>query len=262
MRAPLDFLELPARSRKPRASGLTHVLDKGTPLHAVEALLDSTAPFVDLWKFGWGTAYVDRTIEAKTQLLVNRECPPCIGGTLLEIAWAQGKAAGLLAWARATGFSCVEVSNGAVDMPPEEKWRLIECAARDFIVVSEVGSKNPDALAQSDLYVTEASRDLEHGARWVIVEGRESGAVGLYNSEGTVREDIVFPLVEAIGVQRLIFEAPRKEQQAWFIRTFGSDVNLGNIVPTEVLGLETLRLGLRADTIELSCPDQIRENVN
>lgn len=249
-----SFLDLPARTSKPRALGLTHVLDKGMPVRDLEALLETVSDFVDLWKFGWGTAYLDPGVDHKVRLLKERGICPCTGGTLLEVAWAQGKAEQLFAWAADLGFTAVEVSNGATDMPAEEKRRLIAEAAGSFVVLSEVGSKDPAERRSGDRWAEEMAADLDAGARWVIAEGRESGTVGLYTCDGAVRGDVVSSIVSRVGAARVIFETPRKDQQAWFIRLLGAQVNLGNVIPTEVIGVEALRLGLRADTVDLSCP--------
>ncbi|HEX6207086.1 MAG TPA: phosphosulfolactate synthase, partial [Actinomycetota bacterium] len=227
-----------------------HVLDKGSPVPDVEALLSVAAGSIDLWKLGWGTAYLDPGLEAKLPLLARHDVRACVGGTLLEAAWLQGRATECLDWAAETKFPCVEVSNGAVGMPIEEKHRLIAEASDRFVVVSEVGSKDPEATVSPAAWAEEVAADLEAGAEWVLTEGRESGTVGLYTPRGEVREDVVEAVTRVAGPARLIFEAPRKSQQAWLIRRFGPDVNLGNVRLDEVLGVEALRLGLRADTIK------------
>jgi phosphosulfolactate synthase len=242
------FLDLPARSRKPRTAGLTHVLDKGLPIDEVRALLPMCAQYVDVWKFGWGVAYLDDTVAEKVALLREWQVLACPGGTLLEIAWAQGRSADCLAWAADCGFDCVEVSNGTVGMPAVEKRALVETAASRFTVLAEVGSKDPQAPVSSHQWAKQARADLSAGARWVVIEGRESGSVGLYEPDGQVRSQLVSALTDAVGVEQLIFEAPRRDQQVWLLRSLGSEVSLGNIASAEVLGVETLRLGLRADT--------------
>jgi phosphosulfolactate synthase len=245
---PPGFLELPARSAKPRSRGLTHALDKGFPLAALGGYLESSGPFVDVWKLGWGTAYVDERAPSKVALLAAAGVRACVGGTLLEVAWVQGKADACLDWAADSGFDCIEVSNGTVGMPAPEKRALISRAESRFTVVSEVGSKDPAAPMSGASWALEMRADLDAGATWVLAEGRESGTVGLYESDGSVRAPVVDAVVDAVGLGSVVFEAPRKDQQAWFIRTFGTDVNLGNVAPDEAAGLEALRLGLRADT--------------
>jgi phosphosulfolactate synthase len=245
-------LDLPERSAKPRRVGLTHVLDKGLTPVEVAGVLASGAAYVDVWKFGWGTAYVDPGVEPKLAVLDDHRVLGCVGGTLLEVAWAQGKADHLLDWAAGAGFPCVEVSRGAAPMTVADKHEIIRVAASGFTVLSEVGAKSRASHVSPGAWADEVAGDLDAGATWVLAEGRESGNVGLYRDDGSVREEMVAAVVASGGVERVVFEAPRKDQQAWFIRRFGPEVNLANIAVGEVLGLETLRLGLRADTIELS----------
>ena len=245
------FLDLPPREAKPWYRGLTHVIDRGTPLAVFGALVGSIADFVDIWKFGWGTAYVDPSVQAKVELLRRHSVLSCPGGTLLEIASMRGRTDMLLGWAEDVGFTALEVSNGATEMAVADKRRLIAEASRRFVVLSEVGSKDPNVVLPAAAYEEEARADLEAGALCVVLEGRESGTVGLYHQDGRVREDLAERVTAAVGLQRVVFEAPRKDQQAWFIRRFGPGCNLGNVAPNDVLGLETLRLGLRADTLAL-----------
>lgn len=245
------FLDLPARSAKPRRTGLTHVLDKGMSFGELEGFLDSAGDFVDVWKFGWGTAYIDPMVEKKVSAVTGHAIRACLGGTLLEIAWSQGKSDSCLRWAADLGFDCVEVSNGALEMPLPEKRKLIAQAAEHFEVFSEVGSKDPSVAVSPSEWAEQAAGDLAEGASWILGEGRESGTVGLYDPDGGVREPVVEAIASVVGPDFFIFEAPRRSQQVWFIHRFGPDVNLGNVALGEVLGLETLRLGLRADTAGL-----------
>lgn len=249
MSDPPGFLRLPPRATKPRAAGLTSVLDRGVPVPALRALLEVAAPIIDVWKFGWGTAYLDPRLDEKVAALTAAGVDACIGGTLLEVAWQQGVAPACLDWAAAVGVPCVEVSDGSVGMRADEKHRLIAAAAGRFRVLAEVGSKDPAVPIDPAQWAVAASADLTAGADFVIAEGRESGTVGLYAADGSVREDVVEALAGAVGADRVVFEAPRKSQQAWFVRRFGADVNLGNVALDEVIGVEALRLGLRADTL-------------
>lgn len=233
---------------KPRRTGITHVLDTGIPLRAAADLLQMCGAYVDVWKFGWGLAYLDPNLEAKLELLAAHRILASPGGTLLEIAWAQGRAAEFLSWARACGFPCVEVSAGTVPMDGPAKARLIADAAEHFTVLAEVGAKDPAVQLGPAEWAAEAARDLDAGATWVLAEGRASGTVGIFSRAGLVREDVVAAIVAAAGQDCVVFEAPREEQQAWFIRQFGPDVNLANVSPASALSLETLRLSLRADT--------------
>lgn len=249
-----DFLALPARAAKPRARGITHVIDRGLPLAQAADLLAANGPYVDVWKLGWGISYLDPNLAAKLDLLAGHRVLASPGGTLLEIAWAQGRAADFLDWARACGFPCVEVSAGTVTMDDAAKRDLIEQAARHFIVLAEVGPKDPGVHLTPGQWAQAVSRDLQAGATWVLAEGRASGTVGIYDPSGAVRQEVIEAMVSVTDPGSIVFEAPRDSQQAWFVRRFGPDVNLANVDPADALGLETLRLSLRADTYQAWSP--------
>lgn len=247
------FLDTAARAAKPRRSGITHVIDTGTPLATMAAVLDDHGSLVDVWKFGFGTAYVDGAVGAKIELLGGHDVSACPGGTLLEAAWRQGRSDEFFDWAGRVGFGCVEVSRGATGMPAGSKRGLI-ARARDlgFEVFSEVGSKDPGAAAVPSEWVDEGRADLDCGARWLVAEGRESGTVGLYSADGSVRTDLVDALETLQSLESespVVYEAPLRHQQAWFVNRLGANVSLANISPHEVLALEALRQGLRADTL-------------
>ncbi len=248
------FLDLPVRPGKPRRTGITHVLDRGLPLSQAADLLDMGGSYVDVWKFGWGISYLDPQLSAKLELLARHRVLASPGGTLLEIAWAQDRAREFLDWACDCGFPCVEVSAGAVPMDDAAKLDLIAAAAERFIVLAEVGSKDATIQLTPEKWARAASRDLEAGATWVLAEGRASGTVGIYERSGAVREDVVRALTSVASPDCVVFEAPREDQQAWFVRTFGPDVNLANVQPADALGLETFRLSLRADTCGARTP--------
>lgn len=246
------FLLLPPRPPKPRRTGLTHVLDKGLTVPAVAAILAAVGEEVDVWKFGWGSAYVDRGLDDKLALLREHGVTACVGGTLMEIAWYQGRVEAYLDWAGEHGLPAVEVSRGVVDMTIDDKRELIKLAAQSFVVFAETGMKDPRRMMSARRWREEITEDLEAGATWVVTEGRESGTVGVYDGAGSPRQDIVDAVVEAAGVDRVLFEAPRKDQQAWLVNRFGPEVNLANVAPDDLLPVATLRLGLRADTVALS----------
>ena len=247
-----SFLSLPERSTKPRRAGLTHVLDKGRTVESTRSALTAAGDLIDVWKFGWGTAYLDKALGQKLELLRSAGVWSCLGGTLLEIAWAQGRSQECLDWAGEVGFDGIEVSRGVAPMTLADKHDLLRRAAASFVVLSEVGSKDPDQVLTPREWTDEVASDLAAGAHWVIAEGRESGTVGIYRSDGSVREDVVVAALAGGGAGKVLFEAPRKDQQAWLVRRLGPDVNLANIAADEVLALETLRLGLRADTCDLT----------
>lgn len=246
------FLTLPERTAKPRRCGLTHVLDKGMPASELDALLQVCGPYIDIWKLGWGTAYLDPGLKDKLALLDQHDVLACTGGTLLEVAWQQDVVDDYLRWVATMGLPCVEVSCGVVGMSPAQKHSLIEQAAGRFIVLGEIGIKDPSVEVDAHAWAQAAAADLAAGATWVVTEGRESGTVGLFDPAGEVRAHVVERVAAAVSVDSTVFEAPRKDQQAWLIRRFGPDVNLGNVLPSDVLAVEALRLGLRADTLAVS----------
>lgn len=245
------FLDLPARSVKPRTEGLTHVLDKGLSHMALGSLLQTAGATIDIVKLGWGTSYVSDGVRAKVQLCRRAGIHVSPGGTLLEICEAQGRVGEYVDWLLSLQFTHVEVSNGAIGMCTERKRELIAELAEHFVVLSECGSKDPRTEVVAEAWVEEMAGDLEAGATLLIAEARESGTVGLYSPTGEVRADLVEEIAASLPVDRIIFEAPRKDQQAWFIRRFGASANLGNIASDEAIALETLRLGLRSDTLDL-----------
>lgn len=250
------FLSLPYRTPKPRSDGLTHVLDKGLSLVGLESLVQTARESIDIVKLGWGTAYVSDGVKAKAALCRAAGIHLSPGGTLLEICEHQGRVTDYVRWLQRLGVTHVEVSNGALGMPTDRKRALIRMLAQDFTVLSECGSKNPRVDVVAADWVDEMTGDLEAGATLLIAEARESGTVGLYRPDGQVRAELVEALVAALPVERIIFEAPRKDQQAWFIRRLGPAANLGNIPAEEVVALETLRLGLRSDTLDM-LPDGV-----
>ena len=242
------FLKLPARAAKPRSRGITHVLDSGLTPDATRAFLEQSGHLVDIVKVGWGIGYIDPTMSARVAICAEHGCPVSLGGTLLEVAALQDRVSELRDWAFSIGVTHVEVSNGLRALPESRKHALVNELAADFVVLAETGAKEGNYPPTPAEWAEEMGRDLEAGATWLIAEGRESGTVGLYNADCRVREDLVSAIVDWIPQDRVIFEAPAKSQQTWFIRQLGADVNVGNIAPASVLSLETLRLGLRADT--------------
>jgi phosphosulfolactate synthase len=233
---------------EPRRAGLTHVIDKGLGPRAWEDVLDTAGEYIDVVKLGWGTAYV--TLNLKRKLDVLRDKRVVIGGTFFEAVWARGKVEEYKGWLRELGLTHVEISDGAVEMPREQKLELIAELAGDFTVLSEVGSKDSGVEFSSDEWTSWLREELDAGAWKVITEARESGSSGIFTKAGEMRTELVGEIGEAIELDDVIFEAPTKASQVWFVKQFGPAVNLGNIPPDEVIPLETLRRGLRADTLK------------
>jgi phosphosulfolactate synthase len=245
-----DFLELPPRSGKPRQQGITHVLDRGLSLVEVDGLIEVAGASVDIVKLGWGTALATENLESKLARYRRHGIPVVLGGSLTELAIAQDRLEQLAAWVKELGLDHFEISDGTISLEHERKLELIARLARDFTVLSEVGSKDDTgAITPPYLWVEQMRQELEAGAWKVIAEGRESGTAGIFRPSGEVREGLIDEIVHDIDPGSILFDAPRKDQQVWFVRRFGPDVNLGNIPADEVLALETLRLGLRSDTM-------------
>jgi phosphosulfolactate synthase len=245
-----DFLTLPGRPPKPRQTGITHVIDKGMTLDQVHGLIASCGDFVDIVKLGWGTSYVTHNLREKLAIYRDAGVPVVFGGTLWEACLAQDKLDEWRRWVHGLGLTHVEVSDGTITLPHDAKLEHIARLAQDFTVLSEVGSKDAEVVIAPYKWVRMIDAELRAGAWKVITEARESGTAGIFRGDGEVRMGLIDEIVHDIDVNRLLFEAPQKSQQVWFIRTFGPNVNLGNIPPDEVIPLETLRLGLRADTLK------------
>jgi phosphosulfolactate synthase len=248
-RTRMDFLKLPERTTKPRESGITHVLDKGYSLDQVRDFLDVAEGYVDIVKLGWGTALVTPNLKEKVDLYQSRGVPVCFGGTLFEVCLRQGKLDEYLRTIRDMGMNHIEVSDGTVPMDETEKIALVRRLTKEFRVLSEVGSKDAEVVFSPHRWVESIQRELDAGAWKVVTEGRESGTVGIYQPGGEIKEGLLADIAASFDVKDLLFEAPVKSQQVWFIKQFGANVNLGNIPPDEVVSVETLRLGVRGDTL-------------
>ncbi|MDQ2759233.1 MAG: phosphosulfolactate synthase [Actinomycetota bacterium] len=248
-----DLLELPQRSAKPRRQGITHVLDKGLSVNEIDGLVEVAGEFIDIVKLGWGTALATGNLPAKLERYAGHEIPVVLGGTLTELAIAQDRFEALVSWVHELGLVHFELSDGTITLPRKRKLEMIARLASEFTVLSEVGSKDDTgAITPPYQWVEQMQEELQAGAWKVIAEGRESGSAGIFRPSGEVREGLIDEIVHGVDQTRIMFDAPQKHQQVWFVRRFGSEVNLGNIAVTDVLSLETLRLGLRSDTMGLA----------
>lgn len=243
-----DLLTLPSRTTKPREHGITHVLDRGLSVAEVDGLVEVAGDYLDLVKLGWGTAVATGNLSAKLARYREHGIPVMFGGTLTELCIAQDRLDAFVAWLHDLGLEHIELSDGTINLEHDRKLELIGSLAQEFTVLSEVGSKDDTRIMAPFRWVEQIESEIEAGAWKVIAEARESGSVGIFRHDGEVRQGLVDEILHAVPAERILFEAPRKEQQVWFVRRVGPDVNLGNIVPEEVLSLETVRLGLRADT--------------
>src|SRR5205823_3521577 len=245
------FLDLPRRPGKPRTEGLTHVMDKGLNLREIEGMFDVGGEFVDIVKFGWGTSYVTNNLEKKIALYRSFETPVVCGGTLFEVVYARGRMDEFKSWLHEHRFSHVEISDGTLDIPRDEKLELIADFARDFTVLSEVGSKDPDVVFAPYQWVQWIKEEKDAGAWKVITEAREGGTAGIFRKDGDMRTGLIDEIAHEISISDLIFEAPTKSSQAWFVKHFGPNVNLGNIPPDEVIPLEPKARVFSIDTHHL-----------
>jgi phosphosulfolactate synthase len=233
---------------EPRTAGLTHVIDKGLGPRGWEDVLETSGAYIDIVKLGWGTAYVTPNLRRKLEVL--REKPVMIGGTFFEAVYAKDRLDQYKQWLQELGLTHVEISDGTIEIPRDVKLELIEDFARDFTVISEVGSKDSSVEYTAEEWTTWLREELRAGAWKVVTEAREGGTAGIFDSGGGMRTELIGEIAGAVGLDHVIFEAPTKAAQAWFIKQFGPQVNLGNIPPDEVIPLETLRLGLRGDTLK------------
>jgi phosphosulfolactate synthase len=243
-----ELLKLPERSEKVREQGITHVLDRGLSVVDIDSLAEIAGAYVDIVKLGWGTAVATGNLEQKLARYREHGIKVVFGGTLTELAIAQGRLEALLDWLRELRIDHIEVSDGTIELRHDDKVALIERLAQEFIVLSEVGSKDDTRIMAPYRWVEQIEQELAAGAWKVIAEARESGTAGIFRHDGEVRMGLIDEIVHAVAPEKILFEAPRKDQQVWFVRRFGANVNLGNIAPDDVLALETIRVGLRSDT--------------
>lgn len=243
--------ELSTRATKPRKRGITMVIDPGLPTGVFIDVVSSHGDYIDLVKFGWGTALVTTDLARKVEVLREADVGFYFGGTLFEHYLWTGRLSEFVDLVHETGATCVEVSNGTIPLPQHAKAGYVNLLAAEFPVLSEVGFKDParsDELTPAG-WVAAICEDLAAGASLVVTEARESGRAGIAQPDGKLRRDVMAAVLAEVDPAKLMFEAPTKDLQVELIQSVGPDVNLGNIASNDVLSLETLRLGLRGDTL-------------
>jgi phosphosulfolactate synthase len=243
--------DIPERTQKPRTNGLTMVMDKGMGLEGIRDYLSVAAPYVDIVKFGFGTAFVTDHLREKIDLYRSFNIPVYFGGTLFEAFLIRNQFDDYVNVVKEFGLEYVEVSDGSITIPHVEKCGYIEKLAKHVTVLSEVGSKDATHIMPPYKWIELMRAELEAGSTYVIAEAREAGNVGIYRGSGEVREGLVQEILTQIPAEQILWEAPQKAQQVYFMELLGSNVNLGNIAPNDVIPLETLRVGLRSDTFYL-----------
>ncbi|MCC5935673.1 MAG: phosphosulfolactate synthase [Lunatimonas sp.] len=241
---------IPDRTVKPRTSGFTMAMDKGLSLREVEDFIEVSGDFIDIVKFGWATSYVTKRLKEKIELYRSAGIPVYFGGTLFEAFLVRGQFEDYRRLLDTYGLTFAEVSDGSITLDHEKKCEYIRTLAKQVTVLSEVGSKDAAKIIPPYKWIEQMQKELDAGAWKVIGEAREGGTVGLFRDSGEVRQGLVEEILTKIPEERIIWEAPQKEQQVWFIKLLGANVNLGNIAPNEFISLETLRLGLRGDTFD------------
>jgi len=239
---------LPERSKKPREIGYTMTMDKGLSVRAAEDLVETCGEHIDIIKLGWGTSFVTPKLEEKIKVYKSAGIPCYFGGTLFEAFVVRNQFDDYRKILDKYGMEYAEVSDGSVDIEHDKKCDFINTLKNQVTVLSEVGSKDVDKIIPPYKWIELMQKELDAGAWKVIGEAREGGNVGLFRSTGEVRSGLVQEIITKIPSEKIIWEAPQKAQQVWFIKLLGANVNLGNIAPEEVIPLETIRLGLRGDT--------------
>jgi len=253
---------IPHRTAKPRTYGLTMVMDKGMGLDGTRDFLSVAAPYVDIVKLGFGTSFVTNQLREKIAIYHEQGIPVYFGGTLFEAFLVRDQFDDYLNIIKEYGLEHVEVSDGSITIPHIEKLGYIEKLAKHVTVLSEVGSKDATHIMPPYKWIELMRAELEAGSTYVIAEAREAGNVGIYRTSGEVREGLVQEILTQIPYEQIIWEAPQKSQQVYFLELLGANVNLGNLAPAEVISLESTRVGLRGDTFQLFLNHEEKERAN
>lgn len=246
-----NLTQMPDRNAKPRTAGITMVMDKGLSIQDAKNFLSVAHPHIDVLKLGFGTSHVTPNLREKIEVYKSFGVPVYFGGTLFEAFLIRNQFDDYVAVCKDYGIDWVEVSDGSITIPHAEKCGYIEKLTKHFTVLSEVGSKDAAHIIPPYKWIELMSAELAAGSTYVIAEAREAGTVGIYRGSGEVREGLVQEILTKIPTEKIIWEAPQKEQQLYFLELVGCNANLGNIAPSEVIAMETMRIGLRGDTFHL-----------
>jgi len=241
---------LPERTAKPRSSGMTMMMDKGLSLRQVEDFIEVSGAYTDIVKLGWATSYVTPNLDQKLKIYSDAGIPVYFGGTLFEAMMVRGQFDDYCRLLDKYKLQYAEVSDGSIAIEHDEKCEYIRKLCKQVTVISEVGSKDVQKIFAPYKWIKLMQAEIEAGSWKVIAEARESGNVGIYRDSGEVRQGLIDEILTQIPAETIIWEAPQKAQQVWFIKLIGANVNLGNIAPIDVIPLETLRLGIRSDTFD------------
>lgn len=256
-----NLSDIPDRDERPRKNGVTMVMDKGISLRQAEDFLDASSEYVDFVKLGFGTSIVSKNVKEKVKLYKNAGIKVFVGGTLFEAFVIRNKFDDYLRYIDDLGLDCAEVSDGSIELDHEQKCDYISQLAKRYTVLSEVGSKEEGVIIHPARWIKMMQNELSAGAFKVIAEARESGNVGIFHKNGSAHSMLITRIVNKVKMENIIWETPQKSQQVYFIRLFGSNVNLGNIGIDDVIPLETLRLGLRGDTFFTFLPETLKQPI-
>lgn len=247
---------IPDRGKKPRATGITMMMDKGLSIRQAEDLIEVCTDYIDLIKLGFGTSMLTPRLKEKIKLYESADIRVYLGGTLFEAFYIRNRLDDYQRLLDELQLSTLEISDGSMVIPHEDKIDIIRKLSKERTVLSEVGAKMKGVIIPPEKWVENMKTELNAGSWKVIGEARESGTVGIYNNDGTVNTDLIDQIAEHVNLENIIWEAPVGKQQAWFIKHFGANVNLGNISPFDIIPLETLRRGIRGDTFFEFLPDE------
>lgn len=253
---------LPEREAKPRQKGLTMVMDKGISLRQAQDFVETSADFVDYVKLGFGTSLISKNVKEKVKLYKSAGIKVYVGGTLFEAFVIRNQFEDYIQYIREFGLDAAEVSDGSINLEHEKKCEYIHTLSKDFTVLSEVGSKEEGVIIHPARWINMMQNELNAGSSQVIAEARESGTVGIFHKNGSAHTMLINRIVNKVKLENIIWETPQKSQQVYFLKMFGSNVNVGNIGIDDVIPLETLRLGLRGDTFFSFLPDAFKEPAN
>ena len=256
-----NLCNLPEREIKPRKIGITMVMDKGISLRQAQDFIDTSSDFVDFVKLGFGTSLISKNVKEKIKLYQKANLKVYVGGTLFEAFVIRNKFEDYIKYISDLGIDSAEVSDGSIEIDHEKKCEYIFKLSKEFMVLSEVGSKEEGVIIHPSRWIKMMENELKAGAFKVIAEARESGNVGIYHKNGTAHTLLINRIVNKIKIENIIWETPQKSQQVYFLKLFGSNVNVGNISIDDVIPLETLRLGLRGDTFFTFLPESINKPI-
>lgn len=252
---------IPERTVKPRANGLTMVMDKGLSLREAEDLVSAGSDFIDFVKLGFGTAFITKHLEEKIKIYKEAGIRVYFGGTFFEAFVARGLFKEYLKILDKYKIDTAEVSDGSILMEHDDKCKYISKLAKEHYVLSEVGSKEAGILIAPNRWIMMMQKEIQAGSTIVIAEARESGNVGIYRPSGVAHVSLVNKIIAKVPIEKILWETPLKAQQVWFVQQFGANVNLGNIPTNEVMSLETIRIGLRGDTFLTFLPAELKEKL-